>query len=273
MKTDIAGVLVDNISKSEVLQKIDEFVAQGSSHQIVTTYSEFVVFASRDLEYLAVLNQADLSLPDGSGILWAAKYLSLNASHAFEAFVQVIWTGASLIFAPSYVKSIIREKISGSQLIWDIAKLAAEKNYSLALVGGGDSVAALSARALKAKFPTLRVNLAISGGKPFDEQTAREIAESNSDILLIAYQPPAQEKWIAANLSKLNVKVAMGVGGTLDYLSGKRVPAPTMFTSLGLEWLWRLISQPWRWKRMWNAIPVFISIVYNYKLNQIHGKS
>lgn len=273
MKKDIAGVLVDDITSVETIQKIDEFVRSDSPHYIVTTYSEFVVQAQKDPAYKDVLNRADISLPDGIGILWAAKYLSLNSPHVFGAFIRIISTGASLVFNPKSAQTVIREKVSGSKLIWDIAKLASEKNYSMALVGGGDSVAAQSAEVLKAKFPNLRINLAISGGKPFDEQTVSEIRASNSDILCVAYQPPKQEIWIAHNLQKFNTKVAIGLGGTFDYLTGKRITAPSWMVNLGLEWLWRLITQPWRIKRMWNAIVVFILVIYKHRISNLNAKS
>jgi N-acetylglucosaminyldiphosphoundecaprenol N-acetyl-beta-D-mannosaminyltransferase len=243
MKIDIAHVLVDNVTKQETIQAIDEFVQSGKPHYIVTTYSEFVVFANRDAEYLKVLNQADLSIPDGIGVVWAGNFLS--------------------------GKKVIREKVSGSKLIWEIAKLAAEKNYSMALVGGDGDVASQASRKLMQKYPNLKINLSLSG-RPFDGQIVNEIANSNSDILCIAYAPPKQEKWIAENIHDLNVKVAIGLGGTFDYLAGKRAYAPNFMIKLGLEWLWRLITQPWRIKRMWNAIPVFIWIIINYK---IHDKS
>jgi len=240
MKIDIAHVLVDNVTKEEVLKNIDSYIASGTPHYIVTTYSEFVVFAKHDPQYLKVLNQAALSIPDGIGIVWAGNFL----------------TG----------KKIIIEKVSGSKLIWDIARLAAEKNYSMALVGGTDNVATLASEALRKKFPNLKINLALSD-KSFDQNIVQEIAASNSDILCIAYAPPKQEIWIADNLQRLNVRVAIGLGGTLDYLAGKRSYAPNWMIALGLEWLWRLITQPWRVKRIWNAIVVFSFIVLKYKFS------
>jgi N-acetylglucosaminyldiphosphoundecaprenol N-acetyl-beta-D-mannosaminyltransferase len=242
MKVDVAKVLVDNVTKEETISLIDEYIQSGKAHYIVTTYSEFVVFANRDQDYLEVLNKADLSLPDGIGVVWAGNFLSGS--------------------------KVIKEKISGSKLIWDIAKQALEKNYSLALVGGQNSVAEQSAHALRMRFPNLKINLALSD-RPFDRSTAQEIAKSNSDILCIAYAPPKQEKWMAENLSQLNVKVAIGLGGTFDYLAGKRRQSPDWMSNIGLEWLWRLITQPWRVKRIWNAIVVFPIIVFKYKF---HGK-
>ncbi|MBI3952373.1 MAG: WecB/TagA/CpsF family glycosyltransferase [Candidatus Doudnabacteria bacterium] len=272
MKVDIAGVLVDNISKEETLKKIDEFVSSGNPHLIVTTYSEFIVYASRDSSYKKVLNSADLSLPDGIGILWAAKLLKLKVKSeklkVLECLWQVIYSGASIIFKPSFVRSEIKEQITGSRLIWDIARLASEKGYSISLIGGEDGVGVLAGIELKKKFPELKINLIVSGNT-FDDQLAGGIAGSNSDILLIAYSPPKQETWLAQNLSKLNVKVALGLGGTFDYIAKKRPKSPDFMHYMGLEWLWRLITQPWRIKRMWNAIPVFIAIVYSYKVHKV----
>ena len=131
-------------------------------------------------------------------------------------------------------------------------------------MGGSGNVAAQAAYELKKLYPNLNVKLALSG-RPFDEQIIKEIRDSNSDILLLAYSPPKQEMWLAENYQKLNAKVAIGLGGTFDYLAGIRLPAPHFLHSWGLEWLWRLITQPWRIGRMWNALPVFIWKVYKYK--------
>ncbi len=266
MKVDIAGVAVDSLTKSEALKTIEEFLKSTAPHMAVTVYSEFVVFAARSPRYREVLNSAELSLADGFGILWAAKFLSLPRSNWFVELVRLKLTLIRALFDKAYFKTVIPEVITGSRLIWDLAQLAADRGYSLALVGGADSVAAQTGYELKLKFPNLKVNLALSGGVPFNEQTVREIRESNSDILLIAYSPPKQETWLAENLNDLNVKLAMGVGGTFDYIAGKRVPAPEVVHLMGLEWLWRLITQPWRLKRIWNAVPVFIWKVYKYKL-------
>ena len=269
MKVDIAGVYVDNISKQEALERIGEFIRSGKPHYAVTTYSEFVVFANKDIAYKSVLNQADLNLADGVGILWAAKYLDQPYKTKLSALWGIVTTGASIIFKRNSLNEYIQEQISGSRLLFDLAAYAATHNFSLALLGSIDGVAAKTAQVLKKKFPSLKVNIAIAGGKPFTGRDVEEINRSNSDILLVAYQPPRQELWIAQNLDKLNVKFAMGLGGTFDYVAGKRTPAPEFFHRIGLEWFWRLITQPWRIKRMWNAIPVFIAIIYKYKISKL----
>jgi|SRR3989344_685961 len=263
MKIDIAGVNVDPVTKSQALEKIDGLIKSGKPSLVVTTYSEFIVFAYRHPEYKKVLNSADLSLADGFGILWASKYLSVAGG-----FLKLISTLLRALVDKKYFKTVIPEVITGSRLIWDIARLAEGRGYSLALVGGGDSVAPQAAYELKKQFPNLKVNLAVSGAAAFDEKTIMEIARSNSDILLIAYSPPKQETWLWENLSKLNVKLAMGLGGTFDYIAGKRLASPNFMHYMGLEWLWRLITQPWRIRRIWNAVPVFIWTVFKYKISK-----
>ena len=261
---------MDNVSKEETLKIIKEFVQSGKPHLVVTAYSEFIVFAQKDENYGKVLNRADLSLPDGIGILWAAKYLELRITDYGLRIYYLLKTLLAIVFNPKYIRTVIKEQVTGSHLIWDIAYLASEENYSLALVGGQGSVAAITANELKKKFSNLKVNLVVSGNA-FDDQLVGEIAASNSDILLIAYSPPKQETWLAENLQKLNVKVAMGLGGTFDYIAKKRPKAPRFMHYMGLEWLWRLITQPWRIKRIWNAVPVFVWKVYKYKFR--HDKN
>ncbi len=244
MKINVAGVLIDNVSKAEAIVKIDSFVQSAQSYYVVTPYSEMIVFAQDDENYKKALNGADLSLADGFSLILASRFLG----------------------------SEIKERITGSRFVYDIARLALDKNYSLALVGGQGNAAAGAAYELKKKFPGLRINLAVSG-RPFDQQILNEINSSNSDILLIAYSVPKQELWLAQNVKNLTTKVAIGLGGTFDYLSGKYPTAPHFMHYLGLEWLWRLITQPRRIFRIWNAVPILIYKVIKYKINASESKS
>ena len=269
IRVNIAGVLIDKISKPNTLTKIDELIRSGQPHYGVTPYSEIIGFAIQDKKYAEVLNQADLSLPDGIGILWAAKFLSLPGG-GLRSLWQIVYTGAAIIFNPKYIRSVITEQITGRELVYDIAQLAAEKNYSLTLVGGRANVAEQSAVELKKIYPGLNIKLAVSS-RPFDQAMVSEISQANSDILLVAYSPPRQELWIAQNLQKLNCRFAIGLGGTFDYVAGIKPLAPNFWHYIGIEWLWRLITQPHRLKRIWRAVPVFIWQIYRYKLTQQNG--
>ena len=276
-RINIAGVLVDNISKHEALQKIKNSISSGQSRYVVTTYSEFVVFAQRDEEYRKILNQALLSLPDGVGILWAAKFLSQPFSagillmDAFRLFIRVIYSGMLIVLKPKYIRTVIAERITGSAFIFDLCALAEQLGYSVSLVGGTDKVAEKSAAKLQQIFPRLQINLALSDCR-FDDNLIELIGRSKTDLLFIAYSPPEQEKWLANNLEDLNISMGIGLGGTFDYLAGKRPLAPRFLRVTGLEWLWRLLTQPWRWRRMWNAIAVFVWVVYKFKLKQAERK-
>jgi len=267
MKVDILGVQVDSVTKHQALERVLGFARSGQPHRVATVYSEFVVEAHDNPAYRALLNSADLALADGVGILWAAKFLSLPKRGDVLTFINWLGSLASIIIAPESLKTVLPEKISGSRLIWDIAEMAAMEGFSLALVGGIDGVAEKSALLLKEKFPGLKVSLAY-GPPEFDRSVVQRISQSNSDILLIAYSALKQEPWLAENLSSLNVKVAMGLGGTFDYLAGKREAAPEWMYRLGLEWLWRLVTQPERAARMWRAVPVFSLLILQHKLKQ-----
>lgn len=271
MKTNVAGVLVDNLSKREVLEKIDSLIKSGQNSYIVTPYSELILFAMKNLEYRKVLNDAAISIPDGIGVLWAAKFLSLRANNSLQVVGQLLCTLAAILFNPEYLRTVIKERITGSRLVYDIATLAAKNNYSLALVGGEENVAKKASEKLQALNPGLKISLAVSD-EAFDDQMVQKVGTSNSDILLIAYSPPKQEMWLSQNIQKLNVRVGIGLGGTFDYLAEKRSPAPEFLHYIGLEWLWRLITQPYRIKRMWNAVPVFVWEVLRYKLSNSNGR-
>jgi N-acetylglucosaminyldiphosphoundecaprenol N-acetyl-beta-D-mannosaminyltransferase len=267
MKHDIAGVFIDGIGKKEALEKILEFAKSGKQHLVATVYSEFIVFASKDKEYREILNSADLALPDGIGILWAAKYLSAPNRSKARNFFELLITLSSLIFYPPYCRTVIGERVSGSELVYDLARLAEQNKLSLSLFGGYNDVAQKAAFNLKKLFPQLEIKLAVSD-RPFDESAVDMISRANSDILLIACSPPKQEKWLFQNLKSLNVGVAMGLGGTFDYLAGIKTTPPKAAKILGLEWLFRLITQPWRIARIYNATFRFIGIIYSYKANK-----
>jgi N-acetylglucosaminyldiphosphoundecaprenol N-acetyl-beta-D-mannosaminyltransferase len=267
MKINVAGVLIDSISKNQAIESIGGLLSDGGRHYLVTPYSEQIVFALRDEEYKQVLNRADLVLPDGIGILWASKFLSGRRRNSVSEFFYWLLTLFAIIFNPKSVRTVIKEQVTGRILVYDIASLAQSRGYSLALAGGLGNVAAQASYELKKLYPNLKINLALSG-RPFDEKIVKEISESNSDILLLAYSPPKQEKWIAQNLADLNVKLAVGLGGTFDYLAKAKRPAPYFLHIMGLEWLWRLVAEPSRARRMWNAVPVFAFKILKYKLHE-----
>jgi N-acetylglucosaminyldiphosphoundecaprenol N-acetyl-beta-D-mannosaminyltransferase len=205
-------------------------VSDGRPHIVTTVNPEFIVTAQKDTAFAQILNEADLNLPDGQGLLWAARLL-----------------GASL-----------RERVTGVDTVVKLAGLSAQKGYSIYLLGAAEGVAEATAQILSAHFPTLRVAGTYAGSPALEEnhEIVQRILAANPQLLFVAYGAPRQEKWIARNLSRLRVPVAMGVGGAFDFISGERRRAPRWMQRLGLEWLHRLTLEPWRWRRM-TALPRF----------------
>jgi len=226
-KIDILGVGVDNVLFEEALGTIESFVGDGRSHYVATVNPEFVVTAQKDAEFKKILNCASLVVCDGIGVLWASKVLG----------------------------SPLKQKITGTDLTGALCDRASKKGYRVFLLGAEEGVADKTAEVLRTKFKGLKVLGSLSGSPRVedDAKTVRQIkdlvGESRIDLLFVAYGHPKQEKWLARNLPRLNVGVGIGVGGAFDYISGRSKRAPRLIRSLGLEWLFRLVTQPSRWRR------------------------
>lgn len=230
----ILGVRVDRVTALETLDRIASFIAEGGPHQIVTVNPEFVMAARRDPAFRAVIEAADLCLADGVGLLWAGRILGRP----------------------------LPERVAGSDLVPQIAMLAAARGWRLFLLGARPGVAARAAEALQRANPGLRV-VGTYAGSPGDEEAPAVIElirAKRPDILFVAYGAPAQDLWIARHRAALQTPVMMGVGGAFDFLAGVTRRAPRWMRQAGLEWLHRLICQPWRWRRML-ALPHFAARV------------
>jgi N-acetylglucosaminyldiphosphoundecaprenol N-acetyl-beta-D-mannosaminyltransferase len=242
-KINLLGVLINNQSRKEVLEKVAQMATDNQKHYIVTPNPEFVVLAEKDAEFRDILNGADLSVPDGIGLIWASRLL--------------------------YGQGGLRERITGVDLMVDICQMAVEKNWAVFLLGAKEGVAQKCAEKLKEKYG-LRVLGTHSGWADQSEDEVnrqiinRKIGRRECHFVFVAYGAGKQEKWIKRNLGKIPVKVAMGVGGSFDFLSGEVGRAPKLIRRLGLEWLWRLISQPWRWRRQL-ALPKFVFLTLKEK--------
>lgn len=269
-KVNVLGTDIGNLTKDEAIKKIDTLVQSKKPHQIVTVNAEFLVASQHDGDFRTVLETSSLNLADSIGILWAAKFLSLPpAKNNFFQWVQIGTqfkkTILSILFYPSYIRSVIKEKIPGSDLVWDIAKLAAEKKYSIFILGGFNDTPDLVSKKLCQKNPNLNI-VGTYSGQPSDRGIVEKISKEKPDILLVAFGPVIQEKWIAKNLEKLGVSVAIGLGGTFDYIAGKKPAPPRFLRYIGLEWAFRLITQPHRIKRIMTAIFVFPWTCVRYRI-------
>ncbi|MDP3993910.1 MAG: WecB/TagA/CpsF family glycosyltransferase [bacterium] len=270
-KVDVLGVQIDALTREELLHTLKNILTYKQVF-ITTPYSEMVVAAQKDEQFRTILNSADFALADGIGVLWAAHFLkheTYNTKQVSGFRFQVLWklliSLSSIIFDPRSIRDPIPEKISGSEFVWDLAQLAEQKNYSVFLLGGVGDTPRRAGERLKQRFPNLRIAGTYSpnfnhchceaagpkqsqhSGDCFSSLAMTEkINSSSADLLFVALGPVRQEKWIYKNLPKIRVKLAIGLGGTFDYLAIKRPLAPKFWAQRGLEWLWRLITQPWR---------------------------
>lgn len=224
-KKSLLGVDITIANKEEVLEYIIRGLEKtGEKYYVVTPNPEILVIAQKDSYYKKILNGAKLTLPDGVGVVFAGKLLGLG----------------------------LKERITGVNLMESLCKRVAEKPITIGFLGAGPGVAQLTAECLTKKYPGLKV---IFSQEEWNKEDIKLRLNENDkhkktiDILFVAFGSPKQEIWIYENLDKLPVKVAIGVGGAFDFVSGKVRRAPFLMQKLGLEWLFRLIIQPWRIKR------------------------
>lgn len=278
----IGGVRVDfGLGVPDVLAKIDEFVREPGSHFLFTVNPEFVMKARNDEVLRQVLNSSRLSVPDGVGILFAKKYLDrvsrMNRGSFFpiSALVQGIRTGLT---------KVSETRLTGADMIFEICKNAEKSGQSVFLLGGWEkdqfgqmrghhgNIADKAAQELKRRFPDLKIIGAtsdFSDKESQDEKTIKQVHEimtkagvNSIDILFIGSTSGSQEKWIARNLPKIPAKVGIGVGASFDFISGMYKRAPDSMKRHNLEWLHRLINQPWRLKRIFISFPIFPLFIY-----------
>jgi len=275
--TDILGVHLDKITRSRALLFIESFLESGRSGQIVTVNPEFVITAQRDRKFREVLNRSHLSVPDGIGIRAADKFQSLPKSkYLIIRFFQTIFQGLFLIgpaivLYPNYLNTL-PETITGVDLSYLIAKISAQKGYPIFLLGAREGVAKKAAEKLKYLYPKLKIvgYYAGSPDKKRENEIIKIINKARPRILLVAYGAPSQEIWIRRNIKKIDSPVvAMGVGGTFDFISGRVKRAPAWMRKINLEWLYRLIREPrTRIKRIYTATILFSWLVWKNKMGQ-----
>jgi N-acetylglucosaminyldiphosphoundecaprenol N-acetyl-beta-D-mannosaminyltransferase len=242
-RVTILGVPVDKLTYDSWLDQIGEWVsAKEPLRHMCTVNPEFVMIAQRDINFYNILNRADLCMADGVGLLYAARYLGDR----------------------------LPERVTGSDGVPKIAERAAKEGWRLYLLGAWEGVAERAADVLRERYPGVQIVGTYSGSPlPEDEDAIVErVNAANADILFVAYGAPVQDKWIARNAPRLNVHVAMGVGGTFDYIAGDVPLAPDWMRRAGLEWLFRLVRQPWRARRQLR-LPAFVLSVLIWRRRAI----
>lgn len=232
--TQILDVPFDALTMAEAVEKVMGFLADDKQHYICTPNPEIVMEAQHDKELMKILREADLVVPDGIGVVWASRYSEI----------------------------LLTERVAGYDLTQNIFSRIAGKNESVYFFGGAPGVASTAARQMKKVYPGLKIVGGHNGYFDAEEEKKiiADIKRLSPSILLVGLGAPKQEKWIYEHLEEVGAKVAIGVGGSFDVMAGNVKRAPKLFRKLGLEWFYRLITQPTRWRRMMR-LPKFALIV------------
>lgn len=230
-RINVLDVLLDCVDYEDACQRVAAFLNSYSNKVIVTPNAEIIMAAQKDQELKAVLNAADICLPDGIGVVIASKILGKP----------------------------LAERTTGFDFMMKVLDMADKESLRLFLLGGKPGIAEKAGEKIKSMFQNIQIVGSHHGY--FNEDDNREIISkinsSKPDILLVAMGCPRQEMFMLHNKDKLKFRVAMGVGGSFDVLSGNVNRAPVFMQKAGLEWLYRLLTQPTRLKRM-SALPLFL---------------
>ncbi len=230
-KSVILGVPFNTFTMNEAADYAVKLMSENGRHIICTPNPEIVMDAQRDRELMGILKSADMVTPDGVGIVWASKYSNKK----------------------------LNERISGYDLVLNIFDRIKDTDKTVYFFGGAPHVADKAAEMMKKKYKGLKI-VGVHNGY-FDEKEERniiaDIKKQQPSLLLVGLGSPKQEKWIYSNLRLTGAKVAIGIGGSFDVMSGNLKRAPKIFQKLGLEWFYRLITQPTRFKRMLK-LPKFV---------------
>jgi N-acetylglucosaminyldiphosphoundecaprenol N-acetyl-beta-D-mannosaminyltransferase len=275
----ILGTSITNAPKQEVLEYIIKGLeAKSDKFYIVTPNPEILMYAFKHKEYQEVLNDAQVSLPDGIGVLVSGRLL----------------------------KKHIIGRITGVDMMQELCCQASKRGLTVGFLGGKGNVAEKTSLCLQKKYPELIVNFAgeewnnnfsgpassfLPASAPDSDEQLRAVGSlpttvtqkrfsvspvskfqlpttnPHIDLLFVAFGFPKQEEWIAKNLESLPITCAMGVGGAFDYISGKVPRAPKFMRKIGMEWAYRLARQPWRLKRQL-VLPQFAIEVLKEKIGR-----
>ena len=223
-------VLVDRIDMQEALIKIEEFIRGAENRLVVTPNAEMIMAAQEDLRLKKIINRADLALPDGAGVVLAAKLLGKT----------------------------IPERVAGVDLVQELFKLAEQRGYSLYFLGAAPGIAQEAKEQVRSRYSNLEINLHHGYlTRRLEEEVINDIIVESPDILLVGMGVPLQEKWLASYLSCFSGIVGIGVGGTFDILAGAKKRAPLLLQQMHLEWFYRLLQEPERIVRT-AQLPKFI---------------
>ncbi|NIM03629.1 WecB/TagA/CpsF family glycosyltransferase [bacterium] len=231
-RVKISDIFIDNLEWDRIRDAVRKFIGSQKAQQIITANSLMVNYVAREPELKGAFHNAGLVLADSVGIVWASEFLGYGKL----------------------------ARIPGIELMLKFCQLAASKDYSIYLLGARESVLKKAGENLKKEFPGLRIvgmhhGYFTNGDR---HRILKEIKNVKPDFLFVGMGTPRGEKWIYQNLEQLNVPVCMGIGGSLDVISGRLRRAPAWLRQGGFEWTYRVLQEPWRVVRL----PGLLSFVW-----------
>jgi N-acetylglucosaminyldiphosphoundecaprenol N-acetyl-beta-D-mannosaminyltransferase len=267
---EVLGVCFHNLTRPQAARAIAQLADSPAPTYVVKPYSEFMPRAVRDREIRDILTGAALCLPDGIGILWAAHYLSLPGGR-LRALWQLPLSLAALVVNPRAVRRPLKQNMAGVDLTWEMLSELDAQGATVFLLGSTEAELRGTRERIEERFKQLRVVGAHPGYfRTTGDTNDAVIAEINAvepQALLVAMGFPLQERWIATNLARLKVNVAIAEGGSFSFISGTTRRAPAWMQRAGLEWLFRLLRQPWRLRRQL-SLPMFVWLVARERLRR-----
>lgn len=248
-KINIAGTGISNVTLNETMDLFDQWIQQGDKKRICVTPVNCVVWASKNPSLQSLYNEADLTLCDGVPLIWASKFLAKNK------------------------EAILRGRVTGLDLLPQYIERCYQNGHSQFFLGAKPGIGTLLKEVSEAKYPGIQIKGVYS--PPFAEKFSEEenekmIALINAaapDILWVSLTAPKQDWWIAAHFDRLNVKIAIGIGGAFEVAAGEIERAPEWMQKNGLEWLYRFYKEPKRlFKRYLIEAPQFIPLLFQQKI-------
>lgn len=269
-QTTVLNIPFTTKNKREVLAYLKEQLSKTQQLFLATPNPEMLLEAYKNQNFKKILQQTNLNLPDGIGIIWAADFLNWSDQNKSRLviIIKALVSLLKILFAPKSLYKIFQERITGVDIMKEVCSNQYFQSYKIFFLGAETGIAKIAAQKLKSSNPLLHIAGTYSGS-PTDSKNLELINSSKADILFVAFGSPKQEIWIKENLQKLpSVKLTIGVGGAFDFIAGKRKRAPALLQKLGLEWLFRVIQEPTRIKRIFNATVKFPIVIIKWQLTK-----
>jgi len=236
MSAELFGFNIDTLNFEEAIQKAESYIENNTLAQVITVNPEMFAEAGINKEFAKILHTAEMVIPDGVGIKIALK-----------------------------INGVSTKRIPGIDFAKELLRESAQKGWRAAIIGAKEDVIKKAEENLKSELPNLNIVYLHNGYFNNDNEIYNELKAANPNLILVAMGSPRQEFFINNAKKILNHGLMVGIGGSLDVWSGNIQRAPEFFQKTGTEWLYRTITQPERFKRIFPALPLFLLKVLKYK--------